>query len=67
MNYEGINQSIGEEQIESLRLILGNIQGEAISYDDAEEVATTLISLYDLLAREPEHDLEIEANYETRN
>ena len=55
------------DKIEELRIILGNIRGEAISYDDAEEVATTLISLYDLLAREPEHDLEIGVTYETHN
>lgn len=61
MSYEGTNQTIGKEKIEALRIILGDIQGEPVSYDDAEEVAVTLISLYDLLAREPEVD------YETNN
>jgi len=50
MNNEGINQSIGTEKIESLRLILEHVQGVTISYEDAEEVADNLLSFYELLA-----------------
>jgi hypothetical protein len=50
MNNEGINQSIGTEKIESLRLILEHVQGVSISYEDAEEVADNLLSFYELLA-----------------
>ena len=50
MNNEGINQSIGAEKIESLRLILEQVQGVSISYEDAEEVADNLLSFYELLA-----------------
>ena len=50
MNNEGINQSIGTEKIESLRLILEQVQGVPISYEDAEEVADNLLSFYELLA-----------------
>jgi hypothetical protein len=52
MNNEGINQSIGTEKIESLRLILEHVQGVSISYEDAEEVADNLLSFYELLASE---------------
>jgi hypothetical protein len=50
MDNEGINQSLGAEKIESLRLILEQVQGVSISYEDAEEVADTLLSFYKLLA-----------------
>ena len=54
MNNEGINQSIGTEKIESLRLILEHVQGVTISYEDAEEVADNLLSFYELLASDPQ-------------
>lgn len=49
MNYEGINQSIREEQIESLRLILENLHGETFSYQDAKEISETMLSFYEVL------------------
>ena len=49
MNYEGINQSIGEGQIESLRLILENLHGETFSYEETEEVSETMLSFYEVL------------------
>ena len=60
MNYEGINQSIGEEQIESLRLILENLHGETFSYQDVKEISETMLSFYELLARQPDNQFEVE-------
>jgi len=40
-----------EANIEELRLILEHRTGHPISFDDASEIATQLISLYECLAR----------------
>ncbi len=49
MNYEGINQAIGKDKIESLRLILEQVYGGSISLADAEDIADNLLGLYKLL------------------
>ena len=42
-------QTMGEKQIESLRLILEQICGESFSYEDTEEVSETMLSFYEVL------------------
>ena len=57
MNYEGINQAIDNQQIESLRLILERLHNLSFSHEDAEEVAESLLSFYDLLAKDAEPEV----------
>ena len=49
MNYDGINQAISKDKVESLRLILEQVYGGSISLADAEDIADNLLGLYKLL------------------
>ena len=49
MSNEGINQSIAEKQIESLRVILEQTNGESFSYEDTQEISETILSFYEIL------------------
>ena len=60
MNYEGINQAISKDKIESLRLILEQVYGGSISLADAEDIADNLLGLYKLLAINPDVNMEVE-------
>ncbi len=60
MNYEGINQAISKDKIESLRLILEQVYGGSISLSDAENIADNLLGLYKLLSIDSEVNKEVE-------
>lgn len=60
MNYEGINQTISKDKVESLRLILEQVYGGSISLTDAEDIADNLLGLYKLLSIDSEVNKEVE-------
>jgi len=59
MNYEGINQAISKDKVESLRLILEQVYGGSISLTDAEDIADNLLCLYKLLSIDSEVNKEV--------
>jgi hypothetical protein len=60
MNYEGINQTISKDKVESLRLILEQVYGGSINLTDAEDIAYNLLGLYKLLSIDSEVNKEVE-------
>lgn len=50
MLYEGNNQILERNRIESLRLILEREQHRSVAYEEALEVAESLISFFEVLA-----------------
>lgn len=60
MNYEGINQTISKDKVESLRLILEQVYGGSINLTDAEDIADNLLGLYKLLSIDSEVNKEVE-------
>ncbi|HUD06815.1 MAG TPA: hypothetical protein VMR34_02915 [Candidatus Saccharimonadales bacterium] len=49
MLYEGKNKAPETDRVETLRLILENEQNRSISYAEAQEIADSLISFYEIL------------------
>jgi hypothetical protein len=47
---EGNNQSEQSDEVEALRLILEQEQHRPVNYDEAQEVADSLISFFEVLA-----------------
>lgn len=47
-----------EASIERLRLILETRSGDIVSFDEALEISTQLLSLYECLARDRNNDAE---------
>ena len=47
---EGNNQSEKDTEVEALRLILEQEQHRPVTYDEAQEVADSLISFFEVLA-----------------
>ena len=59
MNYEGINQSIDKDRIESLRVILEKVHNQPFSYEEVQEIADTMLSFYDILSKPIELNQEV--------
>jgi hypothetical protein len=56
MHYEGNNQTNQNERVESLRLILENEQNRSITYAEAQDIADSLISFFEVLAQTEQSD-----------
>ncbi len=52
MQAEGNKSVLAADNVESLRLILEHEQSRPIAYDEALEVAESLLSFYELLAQD---------------
>jgi hypothetical protein len=57
MLYEGSNQTQEKDKVEVLRLILEREQGRPVAYDEALEVAESLISFFEVLIQKEERVL----------
>lgn len=60
-DFEGNNQEDDAEQIEALRLILERKQQRPFSYDEARELAESLLSFFEVLAEEVEKPTPVNA------
>jgi hypothetical protein len=56
MSPEGKKQSVQDERVKSLRLILEREQGRPVSYDEALEVGDALVSFFGVLAESAASD-----------
>ena len=57
MRYEGSYETVQADRIEQLRLILQKQQLRPISYLDAQAVAESLVTFYEVLASDAENTL----------
>ncbi len=54
MLYEANNQAVEKNRVETLRLILEHEQQRKVTYNEALEVAESLISFFEVLVQENE-------------
>jgi len=57
MSYEGSYETLQADRIEQLRLILQKQQLRPVSYPDAQAVAESLITFYEILATDEQETL----------
>lgn len=56
MSYEGIKQTTENDRVEALRLILESEQNRTITYVEAQDIADSLISFFEVLAQTEQGD-----------